>query len=55
MQGGHEGGLCGKARELLREACRIDGEITACGLDDRQWVLDWKDGLNKVSITYRGH
>lgn len=48
----YEKRLCIKAMDLLERLESLDNQIIECGYKDLQWVLDWKDLLNALSVTY---
>jgi len=48
----YEKRLCMKAMDLLDRLEGLDSQIINAGYKDLQWVLDWKDLLNALSVTY---
>ena len=43
--------LYGKMETLLQEVESIVGQIKESGISNEQYVLDWLDNLNKLSIN----
>lgn len=47
---GIEKALSNKASLVLQQVKQIDDDIYREELQHKQWVLNWKDELNKVSV-----
>lgn len=47
-----EGNIEEYAETILSQVERIVEEIKTHGLQNEQWVLDWMDRLNELSVTF---